>query len=103
MTADFPIASVIGIAVSDQSHFHEIQQPNLRNTGGGIQRNLPLAIVQEGTVRNFDEQEHMFRFRVRPRIKIRAWPKERNVRLRLAELVQCDGIVDGDDAAPPRR
>ena len=66
-----------------------------------VERNLGVAIVHKGAVRDLDEEQHVGRPGMGLGIKIVPVAQEDDIRLRFGEVVQAQGILRSDDR-PPR-
>ena len=66
-----------------------------------VEGNLGVAIVCKGAVGDFDEEQHVGRPGMGLGIEIVPVAQEDEIRLRLGEIVQAQGILRSDDR-PPR-
>src|SRR5258706_7627970 len=92
----FGIAIGSGVAIAGNRFIVQINQPCLNDALVRIAGKLHVAIALERTVRDLDDERDIARCRHPLTVESARSPQQRNVRLRLPESIEDNGVLSAD-------
>jgi hypothetical protein len=97
------IAAVARLAAARQPRCLDVDEPAFGYAMAGKQRQLHVAVAGEARRRLHHHEMNVRSGRQGIRIAIASWAQDRDVRLRLGEVVRTDGVLHRDGRRTPER